>query len=230
MNFGFTEEQELLRDQVRRFMQEACPMGEVRKLMKSDTGTSPSLWRQVADARMAGSDRSRTVRRHRSQVGGPHRRARRNGPRSVPVANRFANAHCGGAAALRQRRAETEAVARACRRQPRRHARTVRRAELGESRRGEVDAGRWSPQRHQTVRCRRRRCGPVHRCVSQRKRVRARDRRSQRARRKRCRAADDGRDEADGHVDARRRADRRAADAAHEWTILRSCRIAAPSR
>ncbi len=26
MNFGFTEEQELLRDQVRRFMQDACPM------------------------------------------------------------------------------------------------------------------------------------------------------------------------------------------------------------
>ncbi len=48
MNFGFTEEQELLRDQVRRFMQEACPMSEVRKLMKSDTGTSPSLWRQAA--------------------------------------------------------------------------------------------------------------------------------------------------------------------------------------
>ena len=43
MNFGFTEEQELLRDQVRRFMQEACPMGEVRKLMKSDT-TMPRLF------------------------------------------------------------------------------------------------------------------------------------------------------------------------------------------
>ena len=49
MNFGFTEEQELLRDQVRRFMQEACPMSEVRALMKSATGTSPSLWRQVAE-------------------------------------------------------------------------------------------------------------------------------------------------------------------------------------
>ena len=101
MNFGFTEEQELLRDQVRRFMQDACPMSEVRTLMKSDTGTSPSLWRQAADARLVGSYHSRTVRRHRSQMGRPHRRARRNGPRSVPVADRFANARCGGAAALR---------------------------------------------------------------------------------------------------------------------------------
>ena len=49
MNFGFTEEQELLRDQVRRFMQDACPMSEVRALMKSATGASPSLWRQAAE-------------------------------------------------------------------------------------------------------------------------------------------------------------------------------------
>ena len=49
MNFGFTEEQELLRDQVRRFMQDACPISEVREVMKSATGTSPSLWRQAAE-------------------------------------------------------------------------------------------------------------------------------------------------------------------------------------
>jgi alkylation response protein AidB-like acyl-CoA dehydrogenase len=49
MNFGFTEEQELLRDQVRRFMQDACPMGEVRAQMKSATGVSASLWRQAAE-------------------------------------------------------------------------------------------------------------------------------------------------------------------------------------
>jgi alkylation response protein AidB-like acyl-CoA dehydrogenase len=49
MNFGFTEEQELLRDQVRRFMQDACPISQVREVMKSATGTSPSLWRQAAE-------------------------------------------------------------------------------------------------------------------------------------------------------------------------------------
>jgi alkylation response protein AidB-like acyl-CoA dehydrogenase len=49
MNFGFTEEQELLRDQVRRFMQDACPMTQVRAVMKNATGTSPSLWKQAAE-------------------------------------------------------------------------------------------------------------------------------------------------------------------------------------
>src|SRR5580765_7986136 len=49
MNFGFTEEQELLRDQVRRFMVDACPMPQVRTVRKSAAGTSASLWRQAAD-------------------------------------------------------------------------------------------------------------------------------------------------------------------------------------
>jgi len=49
MNFGFTEEQELLRDQVRRFMLDACPMPHVRALMKSPTGTSDALWKQAAE-------------------------------------------------------------------------------------------------------------------------------------------------------------------------------------
>jgi alkylation response protein AidB-like acyl-CoA dehydrogenase len=49
MNFGFTEEQELLRDQVRRFMQEACPISKVRSIMASETGAAPELWAQMAD-------------------------------------------------------------------------------------------------------------------------------------------------------------------------------------
>ena len=49
MNFGFTEEQNLLRDQVRRFMQEACSMPQVRAQMKTPAGFAPSLWRQAAE-------------------------------------------------------------------------------------------------------------------------------------------------------------------------------------
>lgn len=49
MNFGFTEEQELLRDQVRRFMTDACPMTTVRTIMASDAGAAPQLWKQMAD-------------------------------------------------------------------------------------------------------------------------------------------------------------------------------------
>jgi len=49
MNFGFTEEQNMLREQVRRFMQEACSIARVRELMASDSGFDADLWKQVAD-------------------------------------------------------------------------------------------------------------------------------------------------------------------------------------
>jgi alkylation response protein AidB-like acyl-CoA dehydrogenase len=49
MNFGFTQEQELLRDQVRRFLDTNCPMTEVRKIMKEPLGFSRDLWSQMAE-------------------------------------------------------------------------------------------------------------------------------------------------------------------------------------
>ena len=46
MDFGFSEEQNLLRDQVLRFMTEACPLAVVRQC----NGRAPAeLWRQAAD-------------------------------------------------------------------------------------------------------------------------------------------------------------------------------------
>jgi len=48
MNFGFTEEQNLLRDQVRRFLDERCPSATVREIMKSDEGYSQELWHEIA--------------------------------------------------------------------------------------------------------------------------------------------------------------------------------------
>jgi alkylation response protein AidB-like acyl-CoA dehydrogenase len=49
MNFGFTEEQELLRDQVRRFMREACNMQKVREVANEQDGFDADLWKQIAD-------------------------------------------------------------------------------------------------------------------------------------------------------------------------------------
>ncbi|MFW6093851.1 MAG: acyl-CoA dehydrogenase family protein [Pseudomonadota bacterium] len=49
MNFGFTEEQNMLRDQVRRFMTETCAMGTVREVMARDDGFDAGLWKQMAD-------------------------------------------------------------------------------------------------------------------------------------------------------------------------------------
>ncbi len=49
MNFGFSEEQNLLRDQVRRFMQEACAMPRVRDIMGREDGFDADLWKQVGE-------------------------------------------------------------------------------------------------------------------------------------------------------------------------------------
>ena len=45
MNFGFNEEQELLRREVRKFLDEQCPLEVVRQLAQSPSGYSPELWK-----------------------------------------------------------------------------------------------------------------------------------------------------------------------------------------
>ena len=46
MNFGFTEEQTLLREQARRFLDDEASMSVVRELMHSDQGFSTAQWQQ----------------------------------------------------------------------------------------------------------------------------------------------------------------------------------------
>jgi alkylation response protein AidB-like acyl-CoA dehydrogenase len=48
MNFGFTEEQEMLRAEVRKFLDSKAPLEEVRKIMETDSGYSPKLWEEMA--------------------------------------------------------------------------------------------------------------------------------------------------------------------------------------
>ena len=47
MDFGFSEEQDLLRGEVRKFLEERCPIEEVRRLAQTPEGTSPELWKQL---------------------------------------------------------------------------------------------------------------------------------------------------------------------------------------
>ncbi len=49
MNFAFSEEQEELRRAVRRFLDEKAPMTEVRRLMETDEGYDPAVWKQMAE-------------------------------------------------------------------------------------------------------------------------------------------------------------------------------------
>jgi alkylation response protein AidB-like acyl-CoA dehydrogenase len=47
-DFGFTEEHEVLRQSARRFLEERCPLSEVRRLAESPLGHDPALWKEIA--------------------------------------------------------------------------------------------------------------------------------------------------------------------------------------
>ena len=49
MNFGFTDEQELLRQEVRKLLAARAPMAEVRKLADTPEGFSRDLWNQMGE-------------------------------------------------------------------------------------------------------------------------------------------------------------------------------------
>ncbi len=49
MNFGFTDEQELLRQEVRKVLDERAPMPEVRRLAETPEGFSRDLWKQMGE-------------------------------------------------------------------------------------------------------------------------------------------------------------------------------------
>ena len=49
MDFGFSEEQDQLRQEVRRFLDERCPLSEVRRIMETPSGSSEELWREMAE-------------------------------------------------------------------------------------------------------------------------------------------------------------------------------------
>ncbi len=49
MNFGFSEEQELLRSTARKFFENECPSEKVRRLMDTPEGMEPALWARLAE-------------------------------------------------------------------------------------------------------------------------------------------------------------------------------------
>ena len=49
MNFAFSEEQDQLRDAVRRFLDAKSPSSEVRRLMETTEGYDPAVWSQMAN-------------------------------------------------------------------------------------------------------------------------------------------------------------------------------------
>jgi len=54
MDFGLSEEQVLLKDTLRRFLEAECPTTRVRSIMESEDGHDPALWRSLAELGIAG--------------------------------------------------------------------------------------------------------------------------------------------------------------------------------
>jgi 3-oxocholest-4-en-26-oyl-CoA dehydrogenase beta subunit len=49
MDFGLSEEQEMLRASARDFLQKECPRQAVRQIDEGEEGYSPDLWRKMAE-------------------------------------------------------------------------------------------------------------------------------------------------------------------------------------
>jgi acyl-CoA dehydrogenase len=49
MNFEFSEDQNMLRDQAQKFLAEHCPPGVVRKVLESDAEYDADLWKKIVD-------------------------------------------------------------------------------------------------------------------------------------------------------------------------------------
>jgi alkylation response protein AidB-like acyl-CoA dehydrogenase len=49
MDFGFSEEQDLLRAEVRKFLDGRCGLPRVRKIMETGPGYDPDVWRELAE-------------------------------------------------------------------------------------------------------------------------------------------------------------------------------------
>src|SRR5579864_7674192 len=49
MSMTFTEEQDEFRKSVRRFLEQKSPSADVRRLMETDEGYDPAVWRQMAE-------------------------------------------------------------------------------------------------------------------------------------------------------------------------------------
>ena len=54
MDFGLSEEQTLLQDTIRRWVESECPTTRVRAIMEGPTGHDPGLWRGLAELGVAG--------------------------------------------------------------------------------------------------------------------------------------------------------------------------------
>ena len=66
MNFEFSDEQNLLREQAAGFLGDNCPPSAVRAILEGDASFDADLWKQIAELGLDGDDDSRGPRRART--------------------------------------------------------------------------------------------------------------------------------------------------------------------
>jgi alkylation response protein AidB-like acyl-CoA dehydrogenase len=49
MDYGFSEDQNMIRETVRKFLENECPREKIRELMSDEKGYDPELWRKMAE-------------------------------------------------------------------------------------------------------------------------------------------------------------------------------------
>jgi len=49
MDFEFSSEQEMLRNESRKFLEKTCPLEKVREIMEEKKGFSPEMWKQISE-------------------------------------------------------------------------------------------------------------------------------------------------------------------------------------
>ena len=76
MDIGFSEEQELLRDTARKFLDCDCTTKFVRQMMATEEAVTPEFWPQLAEQGWLGITYRRRGRRQRAR---PHRSRRADG-------------------------------------------------------------------------------------------------------------------------------------------------------
>ncbi|MDH3685161.1 MAG: acyl-CoA dehydrogenase family protein, partial [Myxococcales bacterium] len=54
MDFGLSEEQDLLQATVRQFLQRECPPTRLREIFESETGAAPDLWKGLVELGLTG--------------------------------------------------------------------------------------------------------------------------------------------------------------------------------
>ena len=55
MNFDFSDDQKMLKDQARKFLDDTCTLDHVRKILEGDAGHDDAVWKGLCDLGFAGA-------------------------------------------------------------------------------------------------------------------------------------------------------------------------------